>query len=228
LWAGLVTTGWALIYLPHMPDGFAFSSALEPDESSDLLTALYLSLVSLATLGLGDIIPSNPVLRIAVPLEALVGFGLLTAAISWILQLYPALTRRRSLAKRLTLLASTRTTELVRDGDPYTVTRLLDSISEAVTHAEVDLLQYSETYYFSERDPTLSLAATLPYVFDLIEAGSEVESPEIRHSAAHLRKAVEDLAALLDRGYLQTGAIATQVLASFAADHHHQRILSAD
>lgn len=30
LWAALIVTGWALIYLPHMPDGFHFSSALQP------------------------------------------------------------------------------------------------------------------------------------------------------------------------------------------------------
>ena len=32
--------GWALVYLPHMPDGFYFGSALQPQQSSDSITAL--------------------------------------------------------------------------------------------------------------------------------------------------------------------------------------------
>nr|WP_281360133.1 potassium channel family protein [Isoptericola halotolerans] len=60
-----------------------------------VVDALYLSLVSLTTVGYGDITPLTPWLRIAAPVEGLLGFALLTAAVSWVLQVYPALTRRR-------------------------------------------------------------------------------------------------------------------------------------
>ena len=85
LWAALIVTGWALIYLPHMPDGFYFSSALQPQSSSDPVAALYLSLVTVATLGYGDITPAYPALRLLIPVQALIGFVMFTAAISWIL-----------------------------------------------------------------------------------------------------------------------------------------------
>ncbi|MFF8942469.1 potassium channel family protein [Streptomyces sp. NPDC014864] len=66
--------------------------------------SVYLSLVTVATLGLGDIAPSADWLRIVAPLEAMVGFVLLTATVSWILGIYPALARRRALALRISQL----------------------------------------------------------------------------------------------------------------------------
>lgn len=103
-WALALVLGWALIYWPHMPESFAFDEGLAPSERSDLLDALYLSLVMLGTLGLGDIAPEAAWLRIAAPVEALVGFVLLSATVAWVLELYPALARRRALAVRLSLL----------------------------------------------------------------------------------------------------------------------------
>ena len=104
LWTALVVVGWAVIYLPHMPEAFNFGSSLSPSRSSDVVSSLYVSAVAVTTLGLGDITPADPVLRLLTPLEALVGFVLLTAAISWILQIYPALVRRRALARRIDVL----------------------------------------------------------------------------------------------------------------------------
>ena len=219
LWTGLVVIGWTLVYLPHMPEGFYFGSALRPGQSSDALTALYLSLVSVATLGFGDVTPADPVLRLLAPFEALLGFVLLTAAISWILQVYPALGRRRSVAKRLSILRSTYASGVVAGGDSCVASRMLDAVTDGVIQAETDLLQYAESYYFLEEEEELSLAATLPYALELAEAGRESSSREVHLSADMLRAAVESLASRLERTYLKTGSAAPEVLASYGADH---------
>jgi Ion channel len=219
LWTGLVVIGWTLVYLPHTPQGFNFASALRPEESSNALTALYLSLVTLATLGFGDVSPADPVLRLLTPFEALLGFVLLTVAISWILQVYPALGRRRSVAKRLNILQSSHATDVVAGGEPCVASRILDAVTEGVIQAETDLLQYAESYYFLEEDQELSLAATLSYALELAEAGRESSSREVHLSAGMLTAAVESLALRLDRAYLKTGSPAPDVLASYSADH---------
>lgn len=218
-WTGLVVTGWMLVYLPHMPQGFYFGSALKPEQSSDPLAALYLSLVTVATLGFGDIIPADPVLRLLGPFEALFGFVLLTAAISWILQVYPALGRRRSVAKRLSLLRSRQAADVVVDGDPRIASRMLEAVTDGVIQADTDLLQYAESYFFIEDEETLSLAATLPYALTMAEAGIGSSSREVRLAAEMLTSAVESLASRLDRVYLRTGSATPDVLASYAADH---------
>ncbi|MGQ5635808.1 MULTISPECIES: potassium channel family protein [unclassified Streptomyces] len=104
LWAAVIILGWAIIYWPHMPGAFTLTPGSRAAQQPTLLDSVYLSLVTVATLGLGDITPAAGWLRLVSPLEALVGFALLTATVSWVLEVYPALTRRRVLAIRLALL----------------------------------------------------------------------------------------------------------------------------
>jgi hypothetical protein len=216
-WAVMIVGGWTLVYLPHMPDGFHFSSPPHPGDSSDLVASVYLSLVAVATLGFGDIVPAYPALRLVVPLQALVGFVLFTAAISWILQVYPALVRRRGLAERLSLLADNDTTAYVGSGDPSVVTQLLQSLTEEVLAVRMELLEYGETYYFREADPGLSLAATLPYALDLARAGEQADSVDVRHAAAVLQGALTSTAASLEQ-FVGGGSV-PEVLEAFAHDH---------
>lgn len=73
-----------------------------------LVDAPYLSLVTVATLGFIDIVATAPLLRLLI---ALIGFALLTGAVTWMRQIYPALTRRRVLPLRLATQAKAHTTE---------------------------------------------------------------------------------------------------------------------
>jgi hypothetical protein len=52
-WTSLVVAGFALVYWSHMTEGFHFGSSLQPGRSSDLVASLYLSLVTVTTLGFG-------------------------------------------------------------------------------------------------------------------------------------------------------------------------------
>lgn len=224
-WAALIVLGWTLVYLPHMPDGFIFDSSLTPQRSSDVLASAYLSLVAVATLGFGDIVPAEPLLRMLVPVQALIGFVLFTAVISWVLQVYPALIQRRALARRLSLLRAHHAHETVaRAQDPSVPTQLLLGLSEEITVVEMDLLQYGETYYFRESESDLSMAAALPYARRLAAAGHESRSHEVVQAAAVLDDSVGRLAALLDREYLHTGGSVDQTLEAFAHDHRQAAI----
>lgn len=71
-WSALLTLGWALIYWPRLPEKFSFSPGLSPANQDSFVDALYLSLMSLTTVGYGDITPSTDWLRIASTVEALV------------------------------------------------------------------------------------------------------------------------------------------------------------
>ena len=79
LWVLLQVFGWALVYLPHVPEDFSYSDA-DPTRYPDFADALYVSLVTLATLGFGDVVAVDPVLRLVTPLQGLTGFALLTPA----------------------------------------------------------------------------------------------------------------------------------------------------
>ena len=99
LWAALLVLGWAFVLWPHLEDGFTGATT-----SPGLADALHVSLTTITTLGFTDLVPDAEWLQIITPVEALIGFGLLSASISYLLLIYPVLARRRTFAYELFLL----------------------------------------------------------------------------------------------------------------------------
>lgn len=219
MWVLLQVAGWALVYLPHLPDGFSYSPGVDPSDYTRPAEAVYASLVSLATLGLGDVVPTHPILRLLVPLEALTGFALLTAALTWFAQIYPPLSRRRALAAELHGLAAARWHEGLDERDPAAVSRVLDDVTGQVLRVGVDLTQHSETYNFRESDPALALSAQLPYALELRGAARASASPDVRVSGERLAGALERLREALISGFTVEGDSVEEAVASYAADH---------
>ncbi|MGW0750503.1 potassium channel family protein [Streptomyces sp. NPDC002587] len=217
LWAVTVVAGWALVYWPHVPDAFVYAGGLRPAEYGRLLDAVYVSLVTASTLGLGDVAPAAGWLRVLAPLEALVGFVLLTATVSWILGIYPALARRRALALRLSHLSRTHPSREQVDS-PAGAT-MLDSLAAQFSVVAVDFLQYAESYYFHDVDDRTSLAQQIGYALDIADEAAGARHPDARLAAAVLHHALEDLADILDQRFLKTHAPFRQTLEAFARDH---------
>ncbi len=99
LWITGLVVGFALVYLHAYPADFRTSTGTVPPASSKVLAVLYFSFETLITLGYGDVVPQGKVARFAAGVEGLIGFGLLTASVSAIVLLYPALSRMRLLAR---------------------------------------------------------------------------------------------------------------------------------
>ncbi|MFF5338481.1 potassium channel family protein [Streptomyces sp. NPDC013181] len=221
VWALMVAVGWALVYWPHMPDDFSYASGLAPGEHTGPVDALYVSLVTLATLGLGDIAPSAGWLRVLAPMEALVGFVLLSATVAWILGIYPALARRRTLALRLSHLRRSATT--IRSLDSDGGAAILDGLASSVATVTVDFMQYAESYYFHDADEHTALPRQLGYALALTARAAEADHADVRLSASVLDRALEDLAVVLDERFLRTGGEPGQVFAACARDHSRPR-----
>jgi hypothetical protein len=91
VWIFLVSSGYPLVYYAGM-DGrsFSFSSSdLEPS----LMEAFYFSGATIGTLGLGDVTSLNPLYQALAVSEALIGFGILTLSITYVLGIYGVLQR---------------------------------------------------------------------------------------------------------------------------------------
>ena len=219
LWVLLQGVGWALVYLPHVPGGFVYSSGVDPAEYPDAAEALYVSLVTLATLGFGDVVATDPWIRLASPLEALTGFALLTAALTWFTQIYPPLSRRRSLALELRSLADVDYADGIGEEDPTTAARVLDGLAAEVAKARIDFTQHTETYYFQEEDPDLSLARQLSYALELQERAAASSARQVRTGALRLGGALEHLAQKLAEDFLGPRGTPAEVFAAYAADH---------
>ncbi len=226
-WTALLVVGWALIYLPHIVDGFYYSSSLTLQDSSNPVKALYVSIVTSATLGFGDITPAYSALRILMPVQALMGFVLLTAAITWVLQVYPALVARRTTARQLSLLARTDSERTVREGEASIAHQVLSSITDALASVDMNLAQYKETYYFRDPHSDMSLAATASYALTLAGAGSESSSADVRSAADMLLLQSGHLARRLDE-FLNTGGSPEEVYRSYAENHRYAEAVSTD
>lgn len=222
-WAVLLALGWALILWPRLPGDVLLATGLEPADQNGFLDALYLSLVTLATLGYGDIVPRTDGLRVVATLEAFVGFTLITSAISWILSVYPVLGRRRFLAQEVSLLRETEAATMLHPLQlaPETSERLLAGFTARLIAIRGDVEQFPVTYYFHASDERSSLAAALPELARLAaEAAGADDSPAVRFHGTMLRRAIEEVAGELGASFLKRpGAPLDELLRAYAADH---------
>ena len=214
-WAVLIVVGWAVLLLPHLS---SFRDAAGDPADSGFLEALHISLATLSTMGYGDVVPTSAWLRVIAPLEALIGFGLLTASVTWLFVVHPAVLRRRSLAYELWLL---RQTGGVHDDAPVVGESLLGELISRIIVIERDLVAIPSSYYFAEDDERFSLAAELPYLRRLArECKADRADAGMIQRAHMLDTAIEDLLLTIARLLRRAEPFdADAALADFARDH---------
>lgn len=229
-WTVLLATGWALLYWPALPDGFRFASPLDPGAHDGFDDALYLSVVTLSTLGYGDVTPTAGWLRVAAPLEALVGFALLTAGISSVLSLYPVLARRRALAHRVAIARkAAAASHSALPLSPREAARWLAQATDDLALVHAELLQNPMTYYFHDPGEPLALPAALPSLAAWSDAALQSSGADVRFYGAALGRAVDDLLAHVGDTYLghrERGRAA--LLRAYARDHGRAPAPSTD
>jgi hypothetical protein len=220
IWATLLVVGWALVVMPHLPDDYAFATG---EHAGRLVDSLYVSLVTLTTVGFGDITPAAGWLRLITPLEALIGFGLLTASVSWLLSIYPLLSRRRALAYEIHLLtdAEQRTGRPVVEMEPAAAESVYSDLISRVVAVERDLVTFPVAYYFAEKDDRFSLPAAMPTLLRLARAGcSEGRSDTVRLRATMLLEVIADFARTTAERFHGSPAESTEeLLGDYAHDH---------
>lgn len=195
-WAFLQALGFALIYWAAFPAQFQFNNT-EHAGWHGFWLMLYFSLQAMTTVGLGDVTPKTDWLRILVAFQALAGLALVTASVSWIVLLYPALARMRTLARHVSILARAeqKTSVAVVSGDAQF---LLDDLASDVIRTRVDLIHFPIIYYFYSGHARSSLPELLPHLLRFALLGSNPERPErVRLASAALREALNDLAEVL-------------------------------
>jgi hypothetical protein len=94
----LLVIAFALVYYPHVPSGFNFSTG-HPEPS--WVDAVYFSGVALTTVGYGDVVPREAYLRFLALFESASGLVVISLAITYMLTVYTALERKRAVAVSL-------------------------------------------------------------------------------------------------------------------------------
>lgn len=83
IWLAGLLVGFALVYLPFLGQ---FRSASQP---GGLVDAIYVSGVTLTTVGFGDIVAGSGTFQLVMVAEAAAGLAIFTAAITYLLSVYP-------------------------------------------------------------------------------------------------------------------------------------------
>lgn len=221
-WAALLAVGWALVFMPQLPEGFNFDPGLDPAAHAGFVDALYVSLVNLTSLGYGDISPASPLLRMLGPVETMFGLGLLTASISWLISIYGGISRRDSLAHEV-LLAKAAEEELgekLADADPQLLETMLAGFAEQLIRVRRDVIHFPIVHYFRTEDEQRALAGLLPFLSSLADEAAEEGRPHpLRFRAEILRMAIDDFAETLRRRLRMPGESTAETLDHYRSEH---------
>ena len=215
-WTVLFVVGWALLLVPQLSH---FHDAAGAPARDSFWEALHISVLTLSTLGYGDITPTDQWLRVVDPLQALLGFGLLTASVTWLFAVQPAVQRRRALGYELWLLREA--AGGARDA-PVMNGQMFTELTSRIVAVERDLVAIPASYYFRDPDERLLLAAQLPFLRAVTAraAANGDDDPGTAQRARMLSTAIDDLLLTIARRLHGLQDVdADEALRAFSRDH---------
>lgn len=219
-WTVSIIVGFALIYFPRISHAFTFTAGLDRTQYQTIMGALDASIGSLITLSTG-IYSKEPWIQLVMGIESILGFGILTASVSWILSIYPVLEHRKSLAHEASLLHFTEAQGIrrLRDISESDLYSILLGLASQLTTSRIELIQFPITYYFHEKEQETSLSAILPYLADIAAENVHGEGG-VALAATVLGGAIDDYLKFIARTFLDRPFTDRhEILAAFAADH---------
>lgn len=167
-WVALLVAGFALVYLPWIETFLVSPGSLR----DPWLEAFYFSGYTAATLGLGDLVPDQGVLRLLTPLEAFGGFALLSASLTYLLAVYRELIEMQALASETA--GYRRVLDRGRSGrsggdDGHSLDRWAEDAASRLTYVLQSHFQYPILHYFRPRERDRALPVQLGPLLDLSE-----------------------------------------------------------
>lgn len=168
VWILLIAFGYAFVYYESIgTKTFYFSSpGLQPSFSE----ALYLSGTAISTVGFGDITPQSTFYQLVTVSEALLGFGVLTLAITYVLGVYGVLQQLGVLAAGVHHQAQDTDNPWsilaphFQGGEPVALDAHLMELHRGLVELYEGVRRYPVVYYYHSRRAYRSV----PYTFRMI------------------------------------------------------------
>lgn len=216
LWLSMFVFGFALIYWPHLANGFRSAEGVA---NLGFMEAVYYSLVTGTVLGYGDISPLIAPLQLLSGVQSALGFALFTGVVTYLLSVTGGITERSSVSHRLYA-----ETGFSGDG-ARAVTRFLphenpEQIAARFRSLTGGLLAWRERlhqlpllgFYYRSLDPHLAPESLVQMSVTAAIAGliaaDEVQSSALRFASDDMASAAEDVMKLIASGSLDAEAMA--------------------
>lgn len=194
-WVALFWLGFALVYLPFI-GSFSYDPAT-PFDGHGFAEAVYVSGAALTTLGFGDVVPTSMVMRLAIIAEAASGFAVISAAIAFVLSVYPLISRLRSTGIQISDSGAVElegAARVVREAGPSELAAVVRELTENHEH----LRRFPVLYYFESGNAEESLSASLRGSAMLLVALHCVPAEEVGHAQVYADVLARIVARLLD------------------------------
>jgi len=220
VWIAGLMLGFALMYLGHFPHEFRTSTGTVPPSAHEFTNVLYFSFETLITLGYGDLVPASTFTRFVATTEAVFGFGLLTASVSSIVLVFPALSRMRLLAREVGHVVKAE--GVIGAGIAGIQPEVVARLARDLAMARIDLVHFPILYFFATTDAEASIAR---WTWELERIARESCdrrcSPQARAAGAILDAALDEFATVLRTRFLRCPANAERgTIFSAYAEHH--------
>jgi hypothetical protein len=203
-WTALYIVGFALIFLPaiHDPQVFTFSDA-EPGHP--LEDALYFSAASFFTTGYGDITPRSTQARFLALAAGGLGLTTLSLSVTYLLSVYPLVSRKVSLAESLNQETGGRADGVIL-AERYIMSGRYEILAERISAINDELLKlgqahglYPVLYYVRHREVHHSFVRVLVIVQGMVATLRYSLAPE-----AYPDVVTDPRLRLLEEGLLST------------------------
>lgn len=205
LWVSMMWGGWFIIFNAR-PDAIVDSHT---HAAADVVGRLYFTAYSISTMGNGDFVPHGSLWRVLTSLATLSGLGTVSMAITFLMNVLPAVVLTRTLGSYISDLGGTPTEIIRRAWDGKNFDSLNDHFLEMTgmihifteQHLAYPVLQY----FHSEHERTaasLRLAALNELVI-LLAHGVVEESRPMPMVILPVKEALTGLATVVEREFVE-------------------------
>ena len=193
-WMFSMWLGWSLVYLSS--DRSVLDTATQ--EPADAWSRVYFAGYSLFTVGLGDKTPGSTPWQIATVLTSLMGLGLVTLAITFLVPVLQAATQRRSFARSVTHLGETPTGIVERSWTgSHRLSAVAFDLAQEVSVLTDKHLSYPILEHLHSAGSCSALAPRVAALYDAVLIAARTANDSEAANLAHLEAAISDFATVL-------------------------------
>jgi hypothetical protein len=191
-WVAILVFGFALVYW-----GLSVQGSLQPGTSSlsakGFLRGLAMSLGTFDTFQTFNPTPRAGWVQLVAGIEGLVGISMITASVSWLVLLYPALAHMRDFAKQASVLFEAEQRSglslMANLGIP-----VLMELSAGIIRYRLNVILFPILLNFYAGNQEATISHVLPQILQLARsAGAEEQSSDVRLAGVRLQISLESL-----------------------------------